>query len=98
MPASKPAAWTLVEPCELHWRCWDGQYVVFNSASGDTHLLHFAAGEALKLIEQSPSDASKVCAQLADRLETPPGAELSAQVDRLLRELAELGLIEARRS
>jgi PqqD family protein of HPr-rel-A system len=98
MSATEPIAWKLVEPSELHWRHWDDQFVVYNAASGDTHVLQQPAGEILRLIERSPAESSRLTAELASLLDLPADEDLSLQVERLLQELSELNLIEAVRS
>ncbi|HEY5799199.1 MAG TPA: HPr-rel-A system PqqD family peptide chaperone [Burkholderiaceae bacterium] len=72
-------------------RFWDGEYVVFNSASGDTHLLGPAAMAALNALQAGTLDQQALayavaswCADDEDRA----GAAAS-----LLDDLYELGLI-----
>ena len=50
MTANLPGeqSWRVVEG--LRWRCWDGDFVVFNPLSGYTHLLDVVTGQILTLL------------------------------------------------
>ncbi|WP_043460139.1 HPr-rel-A system PqqD family peptide chaperone [Azohydromonas australica] len=82
----------------LHWRRWDDEeeMVVFDTASGSTHLLSPAAAEVLlALLEAAvPQDA----AQLAQRLlpgedGVPPDARDVRALQAVLADLARLDLV-----
>ena len=87
--------WKVIDPCDFRWRFWDGQHVVYNPASGDTHLLNPVAGEALQSIQQSPADVLELVSRVASRLELPSDRQLLEQVEKLVNELNKLGLIES---
>ena len=38
----------------LAWRGWDDEFLVYNTASGQTHHLNFLAGEALRSLVAEP--------------------------------------------
>ncbi len=78
----------------LLWREWNGDFVVFNPASGDTHLRNTSAGGILRLLEESPATVSDLSHVIARHSDESPGAELENRVMALLTELDELGLIE----
>lgn len=80
----------------LHWRRWDDEMVVFDAATGSTHLLSPGAAEVLLALLDTaqPLDA----AQLAQRL--LPGDEGAAPLEAdvlalqsVLQDLARLGLL-----
>lgn len=79
---------------DLSWRCWDGEYVVFNPASGNTHILDIASGEILMCLLDGRTGTETVSARLAALLEVDNDAEAEAAATRILDSLAELGLIE----
>ena len=60
---------TVAEPFPL--RCWEGDYVVYNSLSGDTHLLDIVSGHVLTRILESPTRASELRSRVAAFLEVP---------------------------
>jgi PqqD family protein of HPr-rel-A system len=84
---------TVAEPFPV--RCWEGDYVVYNSLSGDTHLLDIVSGHVLTRIIESPARASELRSRVAAFLEVPDDAAVDAQVNEILEALDDLGLIEA---
>lgn len=79
-------------------RAWDGDYVVYNPLSGNTHLLDIVTGEVLKIIAAGPARASTLCGRVAEFLELPADdANLAHQVGEILDVLDDLGLIEPAR-
>ena len=78
----------------LVWRIWGDQSVVFDEASGDTHLLDAVGREAMDCLSVRSHSAGWLSTALAARLDVPDDGVLQAYVDRLLLQLDELGLIE----
>ena len=95
IPGGRYMKWKVIDPCDFRWRFWDGQHVVYNPASGDTHLLNPVAGATLQSIQQSSADVSELARRVASRLELPADGQLLEQVEKLVSELNELGLIES---
>lgn len=79
--------WRLAPGQTLLHRGWDGQYVVYNSLSGDTHLLTAEAMALLLALRDAEADA----AALARRLSLPAADDAAD----LLADLQELDLVEA---
>jgi PqqD family protein of HPr-rel-A system len=75
------------------WRVWDDEFLVYNTASGQTHHLNFLAGEALRSLEAEPGSASELVCRLADQFEIAQDSPPLQTIDRLIRDLDELGLI-----
>lgn len=75
-------------------RFWDDEWVVFDTASGDTHLLNLIAGESLGLLEQEALSAHGLAERLFVLLEIPVDQEFTATAAKLLSDFHELGLIE----
>jgi PqqD family protein of HPr-rel-A system len=78
----------------IPFRCWDGEYVVYNPLSGDTHLLDIVTGKVLKSIMSASSHTVDLRRSVAAFLEVPDDNDLARQVDDILHLLDELGLIE----
>lgn len=95
MAASGRTTWQVVDAAELSWRFWDDQFIVFNPASGDTHLLNPLAGEALQRLQQGPADVPELARHAASNLGLAPDELLSQEIETLLDELDELGLVES---
>ena len=79
----------------LHVRNWDGDYVVYNPLSGNTHILDIVTGEVLKTVMQAPVRASALPEQVANFLEmSAADGGLTQHVVEILGMLDDLGLIE----
>ena len=77
------------------WRYWQGDYVVFNSLSGETHALDIVSGRALERILDQPATLEDIRATIASFLEVESDTELANAVDQILFRLEDAGLIEA---
>ena len=76
-------------------RNWDGDYVVYNPLSGNTHILDIVTGEVLKVIAAGPARASALCKRVANFLDLPADdGNLTNHVGEILGVLDDLGLIE----
>jgi PqqD family protein of HPr-rel-A system len=85
--------WTVPVGNLLVWRAWDDEFLVYNTASGQTHHLNLLAGEALRSLEAEPGSASDLVCRLADQFEIAVDSPPLRTIDRLIREFDELGLI-----
>ena len=86
--------WRLIPGAAPVIHSWDGDYVVFAPLSGDTHILDITGGEVLQALLAGPETADSIHRRLAALLELPADATLAEQVDGMLENLDELGLIE----
>jgi PqqD family protein of HPr-rel-A system len=94
--------WRLAPGQRLQYRCWDGECVVYNDLSGDTHVL----GEfAIALLEELQAGA-RPAAQLAGLFDldldadpgapaAPPASPSGELITAVLAELAALQLVES---
>ena len=78
----------------LHWRRWQGDYIVFNPLSGNTHLLDIVAGNLLIAILAGQMATDELTEKISTFLEVEADAKVSAHVVSILEKLDELGLIE----
>ena len=84
--------WRAVSPESLAWRHFDGQSVVHNARTGNTHLLEGLPAELLGLIAQGRAlSAADLAGQLVDGEEA---AQWEAEILKVLVELQRLGLVE----
>jgi PqqD family protein of HPr-rel-A system len=95
--AGEPA-WKVGGEVQLLWRQWDGEYIVFNPASGDTHLLNTLAGQTLQCLERAPCTLATLTESVASELELDANEELRQQLAKLLVQFETLSLIEGTRS
>ena len=88
--------WRVLSDLALHIRSWDDEFVVYNSLSGDTHLLGSVAAHILLKLQQAPSDAIVLAESLAPQLQAgiEMDNELVDQITRLLEDLHTLALVE----
>jgi PqqD family protein of HPr-rel-A system len=78
----------------LYFHSWDNEYVVYNSLSGDTHLLNLTASHVLLKLQQSPTDAITLAKLVPPTDESESLAKHELQIEHLLAELNALNLIE----
>jgi len=87
--------WRLVPGQRLQYRCWEGECVLYNDLSGDTHLLDEFALALLEELQAAPRPVAELAAiyELAPNpaVEGDDGAALLATV---LDDLAALQLVE----
>ena len=81
--------WRLAPGQRLQYRCWDGECVLYNDLSGDTHLLDEFALALLEQLRAGPQPA----AQLAAAFELARHED--AVLQTVLDDLAALFLVEA---
>lgn len=75
-------------------RDWDGDLVVYNPLSGDTHIFDIATGETLKAVSAGTAGEGQIRAHIATFLDVPDDTLLAEHVGGILAHLDELGLIE----
>jgi PqqD family protein of HPr-rel-A system len=80
---------------KLHWKRWDDEFVVYNSGSGHTHVLDPLAALIVQQMSPESCNASTLIQQLALLLNVTGSEDLRKTVEHTLRQLAELGLVEA---
>lgn len=87
------AIWTLRPGQTLQHRQWDGECVLYNDLSGDTHLLGEAAVEVLLALQQGPAPQAAIAALLEREFDIDP-ADLDTEADYLLQHLQRLYLVD----
>ena len=86
-------SWTLAPNADLQWRSWEGEAIVFHPPSGDTHILHPLAAQALRYLEHHHADAAMITAHIADAFELESNDDLHRQMEQCVAQFVELGLI-----
>jgi PqqD family protein of HPr-rel-A system len=86
--------WRLVQPALCHQ--WDGEQlvVVFQPASGDTHLVDALSAEVLRLLTPTPQTAASVWQRLLERSGLSAEEFPLARLQTVLAQLEQLDLIE----
>lgn len=87
--------WRLGTLVDLHWHSWDDESVVFDSASGDTHLFEPISVEVLRFIEESvtPQSMYDIVQHLLPMLDESEAALLE-HTQKVIATFNRLGLVE----
>jgi len=85
--------WTVPDANALVWRIWDDEFLIYNTASGQTHHLNLLAGEALRSLAAAAASVRELVSRLADKFAIAEDSAPLQMTDRLICELDELGLI-----
>lgn len=91
-----PAAdmvWRLPAQVRLDRRTWDNETVLFNHASGQTHLLDALSARVLAAFEEKPWRLAELAAALAEELVVDK-QELRERLNTIADEFARLGLLD----
>jgi PqqD family protein of HPr-rel-A system len=87
------AIWTVPPANGLEWREFDDEFLVYNSASGQTHHLNLLAGEVLRSLEDEAARMHELVRRLADQFEIAEDSPSLQAIDQLIHEFDALGLI-----
>ena len=88
----------IVPDATLHWKIWDDQCLVFNSASGQTHLLDPIPALLVRQIDEGCGDSEELFLRTAKVLDLDLTSHVRTTLQQILQQLDALGLIEASRS
>jgi PqqD family protein of HPr-rel-A system len=86
--------WQLNGSTRLRWREFDGEWLVYDTGSGQTHVLDALGATVLDLIESGPQDSDQLIATLAQHMSAPDHASLACAVSAILQQLQALSLVE----
>ena len=89
---SSSPIWRLAPGQRLVHRCHDGECVLFNDLSGDTHLLDESVVNLLQVLGETPQSTAALAGCDGD---TPVSPDTLEAFDELLADLAALYLVEA---
>jgi PqqD family protein of HPr-rel-A system len=85
--------WSWKTPTLL-WKSWGEEVIVFNLASGNTHLLNPVAAQVLRALERKPANTFELSSQIAASANIDADEEFIQHVEQLVTNLDELGLVE----
>jgi PqqD family protein of HPr-rel-A system len=78
----------------LHKDWGEDEIVVFNSASGNTHLINATAWKIVYILQSKPCSAFELAEQIAAESQLDVDEEIVRRIEIVLNTLDELGLIE----
>ena len=78
------------------WREWDGEFVVRNECTGNSHLLGPLAGRVLGVLLEAdhPLDEAEIAARLGVTVPPMDPSEAADAIEEVLAEFCRLGLAE----
>lgn len=87
--------WSLAFPETLSFRSWSDEdlSVVYNTLSGDTHLVESPGLEILQLLTESPRSAESLASALSSLFQDQEPDRLVQYIGATLLRLKEVGLI-----
>ena len=88
------AAWQLNPLVSLHWRCWDGEWAVFDVGSGMTHQMDTLTAVTLMVIEGTPVHFPELASTVAEELLISNDQPFKDTLNGILEQLVTSGLIE----
>ena len=86
--------WQVAKNASLHIHSWDDEFVVYNSASGNTHLLGMLAAQSVIQLQNEPANGSDLLDKISQLLQIQPDDELKDMIEKTLIDLSCLGIIE----
>jgi len=91
--AAQPLQWRLQAGSPLCFRQLDDQFLVFNAASGDTHLLSASGHELLQFLSEQEARAWSAPALAQALLGESEDADFCLSLEHSLRYFEQLGLL-----
>lgn len=93
-PANVEICWTTVADDVLYWESWGDQHALFDTRSGETHLLPDMTASLLRQLAVRPYNARILAETLCARTGETLDEQFLGHIMRLLEQLQEMGLIE----
>jgi PqqD family protein of HPr-rel-A system len=87
--------WRLLQNADFHWKRWDDVFTLYNSGSGQTHVLDPLAVLLIQLIGEGSRNTSELLQQMVAQLDVDASQEFREKLQETLSQLDALGLIEA---
>lgn len=87
--------WSIPECANIAIENWDENAMVFYSLTGETHLINALACEVLMLFQTGPETFSSLINKLCMIFEVEDKADLELQIQKLIANFENLGLIES---
>ena len=86
--------WRLIGNDALQFRSWNDECVVYNTLSGDTHILETRAAEILFALQQGPLDMLSLAQLLAGKWQCETDQTFLDELETALSDMHALSLVE----
>lgn len=93
MASNQGLKWGFNSECRLHRRRWGEDCIIFNAASGQTHLLNELGAEILHCLQAADMTVAELGEQLATQYDLAVDEQLLTSIQDLVINMDELGLI-----
>ena len=88
-------SWSIPENANIAIETWDESAIIYSSLSGETHLVNELACEVLKIFLAAPETFTTLITKLNMIFEVEDQADLELQIQKLIINFENLGLIES---
>lgn len=85
--------WGVTPGFSPEWREWEGEVVVFDSYSGDTHAFDPITAFVLQCLSTQSQDMETLMKQVAEQFGVPVDSELMVYLEKVLNKLSSLCLV-----
>jgi len=92
--AQSTTGWKILEEDALYWERWGQQYALYDSLSGETHLLPEFSAQVLQQLSIRPRTADDLARALCEDSDKICNQKFIEQVLQLLTQLQTAGLTE----
>jgi PqqD family protein of HPr-rel-A system len=92
--AQSTTGWKILEEDALHWEKWGEQYALYDSLSGETHLLPEFSARVLQQLSVRPCTADALARALCEGSDETCEQTFVEHVSQLLVQLQAAGLTE----
>ncbi|MDX2457483.1 MAG: HPr-rel-A system PqqD family peptide chaperone [Gammaproteobacteria bacterium] len=92
--AQSTTSWKILEEGALHWEKWGEQYALYDSLSGETHLLPEFSARVLQQLSVRPRTADALARALCEGSDETCEQTSVEHVSQLLEQLQAAGLTE----
>lgn len=92
--AQSTSGWKILEADVLHWEKWGEQYALYDSLSGETHLLPEFSARVLQHLSVRPCTADVLALALCEDSGETCEQTFVEHVSQLLAQLQAVGLTE----
>jgi PqqD family protein of HPr-rel-A system len=86
--------WSINSDCQLHWRHWEEEYILFNAASSQTHYLNSLGADILHMLQKKPLTSEELNQKISEKYDFELNEDARGYIDGVLASMDELGLIE----
>ena len=86
--------WSTLANDVLYWESWDEQHAIFDSLSGETHLLPELTARVLRKVGERACTARQLAEALCAETDESCDEHFVMDITRLLQQLQIVGLVE----